>query len=128
VQVEWVPGKSSHHTKVVDRLAKESAERPYSRPLSGGVVRRKRSEERTDPGVVPMRGQVADVYIVEGQYLAAQRSSRYRYKVQGGDLDGAIDWAFSDLQLRPGHAYRVRFNDDPSYPQIVERIEEVAVT
>jgi ribonuclease HI len=127
VHIEWVPGKSSHHTKAVDRLAKDSADRPYGRAVAGGVVRRKRSAQQTDPGIVPMEGQIADVYIVESQYLSTQRCSRYRYKIQGGDLDGALDWAFSDLQLRPAHAYRVRFNENPSYPQIVERLDEVAV-
>lgn len=82
----------------------------------------------TNLGVILMRGQIADVYIVEAQYLATQKRSRYRYRLQGGDLDGAIDWAFSDLQLRPGHTYRVRFNDDSSYPQMLERLAEVPVT
>jgi hypothetical protein len=27
--------------------------------------------------------------------------------------------------LRRWHGYRVRFNDDPNYPQILERAEEV---
>jgi hypothetical protein len=29
------------------------------------------------------------------------------------------------LELHRWHGYRVRFNDDPNYPQILERIEEV---
>jgi len=70
----------------------------------------------------PRRGGVGFRIVVTGK-----DGHQKVYKIQGADLDGAIDWAFSDLQLRPGHAYRVRFNENPSYPQIVERQDEVAV-
>ena len=127
VDFEWVPGKSSEHTVAVDRAAKNSAERPLSIPLSGGIVRRKRSEEETDPGSVPMLGQSAEVYIIDSRAMRIQKCTRYRYRLQGGDLDGAIDFAFSKLLLKPGHAYRVRFNEEQANPWMVESFDEVSV-
>jgi hypothetical protein len=127
VDFEWVPGKKSDHTKAVDTAAKNSADRPLSIPLSGGVVRRKRSEKETDPNSIPMLGQSAEIYIIDSRPMRIQKCTRYRYRLQGGDLDGAIDFAFSKLLLRPGHAYRVRFNDEQANPWIVESYDEVPV-
>ncbi len=127
VDFEWVPGKKSEHTKAVDAAAKDSADRPLSIPLSGGIVRRKRSEEETEPGSVPMLGQSAEIYVIDSRPMRIQKCTRYRYRPQGGDLDGAIDFAFSTLLLKPGHAYRVRFNDEQANPWIVESYDEVPV-
>lgn len=125
VDFEWTPGKKGDHAKAADKAAKDSADRPLSLPISGGVVRRKRTEGETDPGSVPMLGQTAEVYIIDSKPLPIQKCTRYRYRLQGDDLDGAIDFAVSKLLLKPGHAYFVRFNDEQANPWIVESYEEV---
>lgn len=125
VRIEWLPGKSSEHTKAVDKLAKKSAETPLSRPITHATVRRKLTDESVDSGSVPMEGQVLDVRIVVGEYHRLQRCSRYKYEVVSGDLEGAVDWALSQLHLRSGHAFRVRFNDDQADPRILEELGEL---
>lgn len=125
VRIEWVPGKSSEHTKAVDKLAKASAEKPFSRPITHATVRRKLTEGSVEPGSVPMEGQLLDVRIIVGEYHRLQKCSRYKYEVVSGDLEGAKDWARSQLHLRGGHAFRVRVNEDQDDPQIVEELEEL---
>jgi ribonuclease HI len=128
VSFDWIPGKKGDHAKAVDGLAKDSADRPYNRPISHEMVRPKLDpENETDAGSVPMRGQVMTVYVVQAEYLRVQRVHRYRYEVVGGDLDGAIDWAYSDVNLRARHTYVVRFNADQDHPQIDDKLDEITV-
>lgn len=115
---QWVPGKSSEHTKAVDNLAKASADRPAARPLSGSSVARKLTSKSVAVGSVPMLGQLLDIRIVTGDYLPLQRCSRYRYEVIAGDLEGEMDFATSDLHLRRNFHYRVQMNDDQANPRI----------
>lgn len=118
IKFEWVRGKKTPYTKRVDRLAKDSAERPFNRPISTPALSRKLSAEPTEPGIVPMRGEVLEIRIVEAQRLPLQRSWRYRYEVIGGDLEGAVDWATSDLLLHRYTRYLARFNDEQGNPRI----------
>ncbi len=125
VRVEWVPGKSSEHTKAVDKLAKASAERPQSLPLSGGSVARKLTEKPTQAGSVPMEAQILEIRIISGDYEPLARCSRYRYEVVAGDLEGEADFASSKLTLRRNHRYRVRMNDEQRNPWIEEALEDL---
>ena len=76
------------------------------------------SAQSTDPGIVPMRGDALEIRIIEAQRLSLQRTWRYRYEVIGGDLEGAVDWAISDLLLHRYTRYIARFNDDSVNPRI----------
>jgi ribonuclease HI len=122
IQFEWTRGKKSPYTKRVDKLAKNSAERPFNRPLTTPALSRKLSAESTDPGSVPMRGDALEIRIIEAQRLSLQRRWRYRYEVLGGDLEGAVDWATSDLLVHRYTRYIARFNDEQANPRI-EAIE-----
>jgi hypothetical protein len=45
----------------------------------------------------------------------------------GGRGSTARSTSFSKLLLKPGHAYRVRFNDEQANPWIGESFDEVPV-
>ena len=118
IKFEWTRGKKSAYTKRVDRLAKDSAERPFSRPISTPALSRKLSTAPTDPGSVPMRSDLLEIRIIEAHRLPMQRNWRYRYEVIRGDLEGAVDWATSDLLLHRYTRYLARFNDEQANPRI----------
>jgi ribonuclease HI len=126
VDIEWVPGKSSPHTKRVDKLARDSAERPFARPSPGRTVRRKQSEESTQPGSVPMDGQELEIKIIEAKYESRHRLWRYRYRVlsEGLPYTGKIDFIWSAEPLRTRDVHLVRLNDDPKFPQIEDFLDE----
>lgn len=128
VDFTWVKGhKDSLHNKAVDKLAKQSAKMPLRDPLHVEAVRRKRSSLTVQPGCVPVRGQEMDIRIVDWRSLRRQGLCRYRYEVvdPGDPSFGMIDFIYSDADLRAGHAYRVRVNDDPGNPRIVEILCEI---
>jgi ribonuclease HI len=127
VDIEWVRGKSSRHTKLADRLAKDSAKRPFGRAPTVRAVRRKRSPKSVEPGSVPVEGQEVEIQIITAEYQRVQRCCRYKYEVMSEDSPylGNVDFVFSDEALRSRHIYRVRLNEDPVYPQIAEVLEVV---
>jgi ribonuclease HI len=127
VYIEWVKGKSSAHTKRVDKLAKDSARRPFDRAPSVRSVRRKRTSKSVEAGSVTVEGQVIDIQIVAAEYQRVQRCCRYKYEVMSEDSPyaGNVDFVFSSESLRHRHIYRVRLNEDPQYPQIVEVVAVV---
>ena len=127
VHVEWVRGKSSKHTKRVDKLAKHSATRPFGSAPTVRSVRRKRSPKSVEQGSVVPEGQEIDIQVISAEWLPLQRSCRYKYEVMSEDSPyaGNVDFLFSDEPLRHRHIYRVRLNEDVAYPQIAEVIGEV---
>lgn len=127
VHIKWVPGKGNRHTKLVDKLAKTSAQRPTGAPVTVRAVRRKRTEKSVAIGSIPAEGQELEVQIVTAEYLRVQRSLRYKIEVLSEDSPyfGNVDFVFSDQALQTRHIYRVRLNTDPAYPQIDEIIAEV---
>lgn len=130
VEIKWAKGHSADnpHNKAVDVLAKESARRATRPPLVPGSVRQKKSEHRTELGSVGMHGQRLQVRIIGVDYLAIQKTNKYRYEVMspGSGYYGKVDFAYSDdPMLRPGHTYLVTMNRDQQHPQIVKRIREI---
>ena len=101
VQIKWLKGKTSPHTKAVDKLAKASALQPFNQALSVTTVRRKTTEREVEVGSVRMEGQVLDIRVVTVQYLPVQRCARYRYQVvsEDSEFQDYVDWAFSDETL-----------------------------
>jgi hypothetical protein len=124
VSFEWIPNKSSRFAKRVDKLAKESADRPLSHPPMFRSVRRKLTEESVEPGVVPVEGQEIDIRIVVSEYLRRQRAWRHKYEVMSeGPVQGKVDFVFGDRPLLQRNTYTVRLNDDPNFPRIVEVVK-----
>jgi ribonuclease HI len=128
VRVEWSPGKKGRHAKIVDKLAKQSANSPASARTPPNLVRRKVSDREVDPGSVKLTGQTMTVRIIHVQYLPPpHRRSRYKYEVADKEspFHGYVDWAESELHLKPGHSYLVRMNDQQENPRIEELLNEV---
>jgi ribonuclease HI len=127
VRIKWIPGKSSHHAKAVDKLAKQSAREAVDTSFTPVRVRRKKSPNPVDPGSVGMDGQEIRVYISEDKLLRPQRYYRYRYSVVSEDSPyfELVDFIHSHHMLSAGHTYDVRFNDDRKNPWIVEVLGEV---
>jgi hypothetical protein len=127
VCIDWVRGKSSKHTKRVDKLAKDSARRPFGRAPTVRSVRRKRTSKSVEVGSVGVEGQEIDIQIIAAEYQPIQQCCRYKYEVMSeqSPYAGNVDFVFSDEPLRHRHIYRVRLNEDPGYPQISEVIDEI---
>jgi len=128
VDIRWVPGKSSSHTKAADKLAKGSAKRAVNAPLTVTSVRRKKTAWSVDPGSVKLTGQRLTIRIVTDEYLRVQRCWKYKYEVmsKASPYFGRVDLAYSDHLLRAGHTYHVRFNDNSKNPRIEKLFREVA--
>jgi len=43
----------------------------------------------------------------------------------GGQVNGNIDFAFSEIMLNAGHCYSIRFNDSPKNPTITRMFREL---
>jgi ribonuclease HI len=133
VHIEWGKGHSADnpHNKVADKLARESAHRATRLALVEGTVRRKKSEKKTEVGSVEMRGQQMTIRIVSVDYMPVQKLSKYRYEVVSprSRFFGNLDFAYSrDHIMRSGHTYRVRMNEDSSFPMIRKRLLEIVAT
>lgn len=132
VDFVWQPGKKSTIGKAVDKAAKAAAER-------GGMD----EDHGYRPGAVcrsMVRGGVAQPYPAGGQsavihpyakkmmFRGENRISFNVYAERVQAFDGKY-YAFAApvmaFALHRRHLYRVRFNDDPTYPQVLECIEEV---
>jgi ribonuclease HI len=130
VEIKWAKGHSADnpHNKAADALAKASAKRPVRPQLVPGTVRRKKSEQPTEAGSVAMLGQRLRIRIISADYLATQRTNKYRYEVMspGSAYVGKVDIAYSDDPLmRPGHVYVVTMGRDQNHPTIAKLLREV---
>lgn len=118
------------HNKAVDKLAKKSAKNPLNNPLNVVDVRRKLTSESVEIGSVGMRGQRISIRVITGEYLKVQRTNKYKCEVvsKRSPFYKKVDNIFSDLFLKAGHSYSVRFNKNPNNPMIVKLFREVNVT
>ena len=119
--------KTNPYNKLVDKLAKQSAElADRSRPAR--MVGRRTSSRKTEPQVVPMKGQVETIRVIVVRAISARRHS-YKYEVVGEDSEqfGAVDDAFAtnDIALRRNHIYEVRFSESGRGRWIEEMVAEV---
>src|ERR1700691_6182777 len=132
VDFVWQPGKKSVTGKIVDRTAKAAAQRggiDVDRGYRPGAVGRSLVKE----GVAqpyPAKGQseVIRPYAKKLMFRGENRIS-FNIFVESTQTYEAKFYAFATpamaMELHRWHGYRVRFNVDPNYPQILERIEEV---
>lgn len=132
VDFGWQPGKKSATGKRVDNAAKAAAQR-------GGID----TDRGYRPGAVCrslVQGGLAQPYPAKGQLevirpyakkVMFRGENRISFNIFGESTQTfeAKFYAFATpamaAELHRWHGYRVRLNDDPNYPQILERIEEV---
>lgn len=132
VDFVWQPGKKSDTGKIVDKAAKAAAQRgglDIDRGYRPGAVCRSLVKD----GVAqpyPAKGQseVIRPYAKKVMFRGENRIS-FNIFVEGTQTYEAKFYAFAThvmaADLHRWHGYRVRFNNDPNYPQILERNEEV---
>ena len=132
VNIQWVKGhKQNPYNKAADKAAKRSAKNPLNRPLSTVSVRRKKSTKKTEIGSVKMQAQQLIVRIITAQFLSSpHRLWKYKYEVLSPESDffGNVDEIFSEIYMRDGHEYEVRFNDNTGNPRIVEVLRDLKDT
>jgi ribonuclease HI len=131
--IEWIKGHGKGHAKDphnvrADKLAKESAKNPLSRPVFRSSVRRKKSSEYTKRGSVRILGQRMVIHVIEVLRMRVQKTWQYRYEVASKDSADyrSVDWIYSDLQMRDGHHYEVQVNNNVDHPRVLE-VREVDV-
>lgn len=134
VDFAWQPGKKSDISRIVDTAAKAAAKR-------GGIDK----DRDYRPGAVSrskVRGGVAQSYPAQGQVAAIwpyakkimfRGESRISFNIFDETTQEfrmkyyAFTTPLKAAELHRNHVHRVRFNAEPQYPQIVERIGGVAV-
>lgn len=120
--------KKNPHNNRVDELAKQSANlADRSKPVR--MVGQKASSRKTEPRVVPMRGQVETIRIIVVRAISARHHS-YKYEVVSEDSPdfGAVDDTFAlneKIALRRAHIYEVRFSESGRGRWIEELVGEV---
>jgi hypothetical protein len=76
-----------------------------------------------------MEGQEMDIHILDALAIRRHQLTRYRFEVISADSSyfANIDFIFANsaLDIRPGHHYRVKVNNDTSNPRIVELVTEL---
>jgi hypothetical protein len=94
------------------------------------MVGRKTSTQKTEPRIVPMRGQTETIRIVVVRPIPGQPHHAYKYEVVGEDSPnrGAVDDAFAKndvAALRRAHIYEIRFSEEGSGRWIQEVVREI---
>lgn len=122
--------KSNPHNRAVDKLAKESADLAVKPMRATPMVARRKSPRRTEPGVVPIEGQVETIRIVSVRGIPGQPHHLYKYEVVGVESPnaGAVDDVFAPNEkfaLRRNHIYEVRFGEGEKGRWLEELVGEV---
>lgn len=118
---------TSDHAKAADRLAKQSANGPLLPPLTIRKARRKQTNATPKLGSIRAEGQRITVLVVSERTLPEQRLYRYLIRVltEESPYFDALDYFYSDVILRGGHAYEVLLNDEPNNPRILQMCGEL---
>jgi ribonuclease HI len=132
-EIVWQKGKKSPILKSVDRAAKDAGKSP-TRPdrgyRSGKVGRSKVKGGASTP--FPANGQQARIHIYRSA-LIRKADHKVYFDVFDEQVASYVQkcTAYVSLaliaELHRGHSYRVRFNTEPKYPQIVEIIEHLNI-
>lgn len=128
VTVKWVKAhKSNVHNRAADNLAKQSAAKPFNKPLSINQTTRKWSPRKTKRGCIPIQGQEVKIRIISTDYKRYDKAFEYRYEVIDPTSQSFqdLDFVRFDQVLSRNKCLLVRFNSDQSNPRIVEVIEEL---
>jgi ribonuclease HI len=128
VEVKWVKAhKANLHNRAADNLAKQSAAKPFNRPLSINQTTRKWSPRKTKRGSIPIQGQEIKIRIIGTEYKRRDKTFEYRYEA----IDPAsasfqdLDLIRHDQILSRNKCFLVRLNADPKNPRIEEVITEL---
>jgi ribonuclease HI len=131
VHFEWTLGKKTPVLKLVDKAAKAAAKRggpdidrgykpgTIARSMVGGAATR-----------FPASRQIAVIRPYRKNILA-KGEEKVRFDILSEKTQTYLEscYAFASThlaaELHRQHGYKVRFNDNPKYPQILEIIEEV---
>jgi len=133
VHFEWTLGKKSPILKSIDKAAKSAAGHPQTdtdRGYRPGSVAR--SMVKGAAARFPANGQ-PDTIRPYRKTLAVRGEEKIRFdtfsETTGSYLASFYAFASTELaaDLHRGNGYRVRFNDDAKYPQILEILEAVSL-
>jgi ribonuclease HI len=133
VHFEWTAGKKTPILKAIDRAAKVAAKRggqDTDRGFRPGIVAK--SLVKGTATRFPANGQLAVIRPYK-KTLVGKSENKVRFDVfsenSGTYTQSCYAFASPALaaELHRQHGYRVRFNDSPNYPQIIEIVEEVAI-
>lgn len=128
VAIEWVKAhKSNVHNRAADKLAKQSAEMPFNKPLSIGATTRKWSDRKTKRGCVPVSGQEMRIRVISREYKRHDKAHEYRYEVIDPHDPSYkdIDFVRSQESLSRNKCYLVRLNSDQNNPRLDAILEEL---
>jgi ribonuclease HI len=130
-EVIWRKGKKSPTLKMVDCAAKAAGKAPqrHDRGFRGGKVARSKLRGGSSFSY-PARGQEAIIRIYRSGMI---RKTGHKLTFDLYDESAAAFiqkyYAYSEAEiageLHRQHCYRVRFNDNPKHPLILEIIEEI---
>jgi len=129
VHFQWTSGKKSPILKRVDKAAKSAAQRAdkADRGYRPGTVAR--SMVNAAARRFPAHGQIA--LIRPYRKAVFRQEEKIRFDVLAEDAQSYVESCYAyavpalAADLHRQHGYRVRFNDNVRYPQIVEILEEV---
>ncbi len=128
VEMEWVKGHKGHkYNRAADKLARQSAEIPFNKPLSHGETTKRWSNRSTRRGCIPVMGQELKIKIVSREYKKKAKVYEYRYEV----IDPTdrsfkdLDFVYYDEYLSRNKCIKVRLNNEQRKPFIIEVIEEL---
>lgn len=126
VEIRWIKGKSNRETKIVDRLAKKSAEKVTNLPIIYIESRKKTSKEDTEIGSIKMLGQNITLKIISGEVIN-RNLHKYRCQVvsKRNPYYQKIDFIYSKKCLRGNHTFYVHLNENQNLPQILKVIKEI---
>lgn len=131
VTFEWTAGKKSPILKQIDKAAKNAAKRggnDVDRGFKPGTVAR--SMVKGAATRFPASGQTAAIRIYR-KTVMAKGENKVRFDTVSDDLQSYLEscYAYASpamaFDLHSHHGYRVQFNADAKYPQILEIVEEV---
>ncbi len=133
VHFEWTLGKKTPVLKRVDRAAKAAATRggpDTDRGYKPGTIAR--SMVKGSAARFPAKGQLAVIRPYRKNILG-KGEEKVRFDILSEESQTYVEscYAFATTalaaELHRQHGYRVRFNDNPKYPQILEIIEKVSL-
>jgi hypothetical protein len=128
---EWTLGKKSPVLKRVDKAAKAAAERgspDVDRGYKPGVIAHSMVEGAASRFLAKGQSAVIRPY---RKNLLGDGDEKIRFDIFAEATQTYVEscYAFASTELAAElhrqHGYRVRFNDNSEYPQIIEILEEV---
>nr|WP_162601244.1 ribonuclease H [Occallatibacter savannae] len=133
VHFEWTPGKKTPILREIDKAAKTAAKRggtDIDRGFKSGTVARS-----LFPGAATRFVATGQTAVIRPYRHRPIKKSEWKVRFNVFSEESgkyiASCYALVSPELATGlhrqHGYRVRFNNDPNYPQIVELVEEVSI-